>query len=346
MKKLSITGLLIVSLFVVYTGCRKDNSPGNTGYSSAPLLPEQTYDYTFSTNDDLATLGRVLFYDKKLSVNNTVSCGSCHKQSNAFADGKQFSTGVQDIPTRRNSPPIIKFYGSFFWDGRADSFDQLVLMPLMDHVEMKNYDIEMLEQKIRNVQYYPGLFEKAYGSGEINIDKVQTAIAEFLQNFRFDNNKFNDLLIGGAELTSMEAQGENLFWNKAKCGSCHNGNSFNGWSVGECIGLDVNYADNGIGEITNTPAYNGVFRVPPLLNIEFTAPYMHDGRFQTLEQVIEHYNSGVKNHPNLSSLLMENGQPQKLNLTDTEKESLIAFLKTLSDPSVFSDVRFSDPFKN
>ena len=339
---------LAFSFILLYTGCKKMETD-NSSYSTEPILPASPYDYTNSSNDDLATLGRVLFYDKKLSLNNSVSCGSCHKQIKAFADDKQFSVGLKDSVTRRNSPPVALHSASLFWDGRAANFHDLAMMPLVNHVEMMNYDISRLEDKIQNTSYYPDLFVKAFGNSNVSIDHVQTAIAEFLVNFEFLNNRYfqsNEWAGGNVTLTSLESLGQILFYNKARCGNCHGGSFFAGWeNGGECIGLDDEYTDNGIGERTHNTADNAKFRVPTLLNIEYTAPYMHDGRFKTLEEVVEHYNSGIHNHPNLSWALRDSvGEAVKLNLNTTEKKALVAFLKALSDPSVFTDVRFNDPF--
>jgi cytochrome c peroxidase len=366
MKKTTFVTLLALS-FIFYIGCKKEDIAAS-GYSSTPVLPASPYDYTQSSNDQLATLGRVLFYDQKLSLNNSVACGSCHMQSKAFADGKQFSAGLEGGLTRRNSPPVIAHTGGLFWDGRAQDFKQLALMPLVNHVEMKNYDIAKLEEKLRSISYYPELFEQAFGTSDINIDKVQTALGEFLSNFKFDNNKLHQTWNSGNQFSALELKGNDLFWGKARCGQCHSGSALEGWNAGECIGLDESYTDNGIGERTGNAEFNGMFRVPPLFNIAYTAPYMHDGRFQTLEEVIDHYNSGIQKHPNLSWVLqdfdqpinfwqmdingdgilsndeMPAGQPTRLGLTADEKEALVAFLKALSDPSVYTDVRFSDPF--
>lgn len=374
----------IVSALMIYVGCNKNDLTDNEKYSTEPRLPQPAYDYVHSGNDQLATLGRVLFYDKKLSLNNSVACGSCHIQSKAFCDNKQFSTGLADGQTRRNTPNIVFHSNDLFWDGRAVSFQELARMPLENHVEMNNYDISKLEDKLSMISYYPALFNNAFGSNEITIEKIQQAMGEFMTNFIFQHNRFAAATavspgpsgIWTHGLTASEIRGQQLFFGKAKCVNCHSGASFNGWSHNyECIGLDVDYADNGLGERIQLPHYNALFRVPALLNVEFTAPYMHDGRFKTLEEVVEHYNSGVKPHPNLSWALKNFGniedslstaevfalfdvnfdgeitedeapaaQPIRLNLTEQEKEDLVAFLKTLSDPATFSDQKLSDPF--
>lgn len=376
--KSKITFAALFALFVIYACNKAELGPNASTYSTEPKLPAEPYHYdnpAWGSDDNVATLGRVLFYDQKMSLNNSVSCGSCHQQSKAFCDGKQFSTGLQGLNTRRNSPAIIVHDGGLFWDGRANNFHDLVIMPLVNHVEMMNYDVSKLEEKIRRISYYPELFNKAFGSSEITMDKIQVAVSSFLQNFTFSNNKYNRVQHQEAIFTSQEQLGRDIFMGKGTCGNCHNGQSFAGWIGGaECIGLDENYQDNGVGELTRRPEDNAKFRIPSLLNIEYTAPYMHDGRYKTLEEVVEHYNSGVKPHPNLSWALQDfssfgnmttaqiliqfdtnhdgelsdteipKAAPVRLNLSQVEKNALVAFMKTLSDPSVFTDVRFSDPF--
>ena len=367
---------LIISSILIYIGCKKADLDLEN-YSETPALPSPMYDYDNSSNDALATLGRVLFFDKKMSLNNSVSCGTCHQQSKAFCDNKQFSPGLQDQLTRRNTPTVIVHSNNLFWDGRAGNFHSLALMPLVNHVEMKNYDLSKLEEKVANLSYYPALFNAAFGSSEVTIDKIQQGLAQFLINFNFSENKFFAVQAGLQNFTAQEQIGQDLFWGKAKCGNCHGGMAFEGWGGNfECIGLDATYQDNGVGELTLNEGDNAKFRVPPLLNVEFTAPYMHDGRFNTLEEVVEHYNSGIQAHPNLSWALNSNlsvfdsltsnqalllldlnhdgiisanelppVSPVRLGLTEGEKKGLVAFLKTLSDYNLFTDVRFSDPFK-
>jgi cytochrome c peroxidase len=369
--------ILLAICIGVLMSCKKPLHSDVENYTAEPNLPAQPYDYSSSNNDAMATLGRVLFYDKKLSLNNSISCASCHQQSKAFCDNLQFSKGLEDKLTGRNSPTIFAKQGRMFWDGRAQNITDLVLKPVTNHVEMKIIDLEALAERLRNVSYYPSLFNKAFGSNDVTVERLQAALAEFVRNFNFSHNKFNGVKIGADHYTSLEQQGKLLFEGKALCANCHHLGGGNGYGTTDQehnIGLDANYSDNGIGEITKKAEDNGKFMVPALLNIEFTAPYMHDGRFKTLEEVVEHYNSGVQDHPNLDFNLrdfsdLENMDfnqllalydanhdnmldlnelpyrpPVKLNLTATEKQALVAFLKTLSDRSIFTDERFSDPF--
>ncbi len=378
--KLSLFALTILTIAIIFS-CKKQNFATDLNYSTEPTLPQTVDNYSVSTNDNLATLGRVLFYDRKLSLNNSISCGSCHKQEVAFSDGKQFSVGLEDVKSTRNTPAIFPKNGKMFWDGRSDSLAQLVLMPIANHAEMKIFDFDVLISKLKNTTYYQNLFNKAFGTNQISQDRIQKALKEFILNFNFSKNKFSSSVstftnANPIPLNASESIGKNIFFGKGNCSSCHHiqPNGYGSTSQWHNIGLDEVYADNGIGAVINNPEQNGAFMVPVLLNVELTAPYMHDGRFKTLEEVVEHYNSGVKNNPNLdwelvndsifntinseAELLLlfdvnhngivENNEipitPKKLNLAVNEKKSLVDFLKTLTDRTVLSDVRFSDPF--
>lgn len=393
--KVTFSLAFLTVIAVVILSCKKENKPSDdaTNYSDTPVLPETAYNYKASSNDNLATLGRVLFYDKNLSLNNSVSCASCHQQSKAFCDNLQFSVGLENSKTHRNSPSIFGKQGRVFWDGRASSMLDLSLRPVKNHVEMRFENLDALAAKISKTSYYPELFKKAYGSSvEIDSFKIQRALNEFLRNFDFSNNKFSRSERGEQSLTASEKLGKNLFFGKARCSNCHHveanrnvpfpgdssftgGNGYGFTDESHNIGLDEVYADNGVGSVTNRFDENGAFMVPALLNVEYTAPYMHDGRFKTLEEVVEHYNSGVKNHPNLDVFLrqidlnlsetemsilfnkldvnhngvIENSEmaglgPVKLGLSEAEKKGLVDFLKTLSDPSIFRETKFSNPF--
>ena len=359
--------------------CKKMEVEEPENYSSTPVLPATPYSYPNSVNNHVATLGRVLFYDKNLSLNNSISCASCHQQAKAFCDNQQFSTGLEDLKTQRNSPSIFAKQGRMFWDGRAGGINSLVLRPIKNHIEMKFEDMNKLAAKLSKLPYYTDLFTNAYGSADVDSMKIQDALGSFIANFTFSNNKFSQSQFNPQALNASENLGKAVFFGKGKCSSCHhltgpaNGYGFTDDAFN--IGLDVTYTDKGVGGISNNSMDDGKFMVPTLLNVEFTAPYMHDGRFNTLEDVVEHYNSGVKNHQNLDFSLRETGPlanmtqqqlllqfdtdhdgviseteigslpAQKLNLSLAEKKNLVDFLKTLSDGSILTDKRFKDPFK-
>jgi cytochrome c peroxidase len=314
------------------------------------------------TNDG-ATLGRVLFYDKLLSANGTISCASCHKQDQGFSDDAIFSEGFNGETTPRHSMTLInaRFYqrGRFFWDERAATLEEQVMMPFQDPIEMGM----TLDQVVRTVQeqsFYPELFEKAFGSEEINADKISKALAQFVRSIvsyssPYDEGRASSPTPGAnfSNFTSVENLGKNLFFQTipnggGACFGCHTTEAFVSANPGpQNNGLDaVSTTDLGAGEVFPNPIFVGRFKTTSLRNIELTAPYMHDGRFQTLEEVVEHYNSGIQAHPTLSPALTDNnGNPVRLNFTESEKEALVAFLKTLTDQSISTEVKWSNPFK-
>lgn len=353
-NRLLATGVL-VSTALLFTYCNKPEKLHTVSDSAmVPNLPDQVYDYPVSTNDYLATLGRVLFYDKELSQNRNISCGSCHRQENAFTDaGQRFSKGTNDVMGDRNTPSIFPKNGRMFWDGRANNLVDLVFRPIRNKVEMNVSDIPSLMDRISSLDYYAYMFKHAFpGATKIDSTMIKSALTEFLRNFDFSNTKFALAQKKQVTLTSEEQAGQTLFFGKAKCSNCHHidgntggtGNGYGFTDDSHNIGLDLNDTDLGVGAVTNNAEQNGQFMMPVLLNIEHTAPYMHDGRFATLEEVVEHYNSGIKANPNLDFQLMENGQPQRLNLSTGEKSALVAFLKTLTDHNITSDPKYSDPF--
>jgi cytochrome c peroxidase len=307
-----------------------------------------------------ATLGRVLFYDKNLSINNSIACASCHKQSNAFADGASLSLGFNGGNTGRNSMGLTdaKYYpnGRFFWDQRAATLEIQTLMPIQDHVEM-GMTLSELENRLRTLSYYPTLFTKAFGDNTITSDRVSKALSQFVRAIvsyqsKYDAGRANFPAgplppnTNFSNFTAQENRGMQLFLGPGGgCAPCHGTETFTG-PLEKNNGIDLTNVDKGFGAVTNNPADEGLFKVPSLRNIELTAPYMHDGRFATLDQVIEHYSSGVQNNPNLSQQLrLPNGQPRLANFTPQDKAALVSFLKTLTDVSMTTDVKYSNPFK-
>lgn len=309
-----------------------------------------------------ATLGRVLFYDKMLSANNTIACASCHKQANGFSDDKAFSLGFEGGSTDRNSMGLTnaRFYqpGHFFWDERANTLEDQVLMPIQSTVEM-GLTLQELVNRVQAQDYYQVLFRMAFGDSTVTSERISDALAQFVRSIVSYQSKYDEGLQqtgnappggpGGNQnlpnFTALENQGLQLFFSgrAGNCAACHGTTAFVA-PAARNNGLDLVNTDKGVGGVNGNPNDEGKFKVPSLKNIGLTAPYMHDGRFATLEEVIEHYNSGVQANPNLDNRLMRNGQPQRLNLTDQEKEALVAFLNTLTDYSVITDEKFSDPF--
>ena len=310
-----------------------------------------------------ATLGRVLFYDKSLSANGTVACATCHKQDKGFSDNEVLSIGFQGGFTGRHSMTLInaRFYqrGRFFWDERASTLEEQVLMPFQDPVEM-GMTLDEVVSNVTKQPFYAALFESAFGSKEITSDKISKALAQFVRSIVSFNSKYDQgralVTTPGANFSNFTAQentGKNLFFQTipnggGACFGCHTTEAFISANPGpQNNGLDISSTtDLGAGAIFPNPIFVGRFKTSTLRNIELTAPYMHDGRFATLEEVVEHYNSGIQANPTLAPALTDaNGNPIRLNFTDSEKAALVAFLKTLTDISIGTNEKWSNPFK-
>lgn len=323
------------------------------------LMPNTDQDNTPNDNPITnagADLGRVLFYDKNLSANGAVSCASCHVQEAAFSDNVELSTGFEGGLTGRNSMGLSnsRFYenGHFFWDERASSLEEQVLMPIQDATEM-GLSLDELETKLANQPYYPILFEEVYGDPEISSEKIADALSQFVRSMVSYQSKYDE---GRAQVnrpeddfpnfTEIENLGKRVFFSPAtNCSRCHTSDVFVG-DAARNNGLDAVITDLGLGATTGREQDNGKFKTGSLRNVELTAPYMHDGRFETLEEVIEHYNSGVQNSPTLDNRLERNGRAIRMNLTETEKDALVAFLRTLTDNDFITDEKYSNPFKD
>ncbi|MFT4535581.1 MAG: cytochrome c peroxidase [Saprospiraceae bacterium] len=346
-------------------------------------LPEETHNYTLVTNrpvpgfnPDLpfhkATLGRVLFYDKELSVDGSTSCASCHKQAAAFADNEKFSEGLEGNIGTRNSLPLgntigfVKYYGTdlsfqsgfFSWDERFESINQQSEAAITSSFEM-GHSMWELATKIKADEKYQVLFDKAYGdSNPITEANILDAITEFVNSFSSRASKFDksipappntfsqaDVFSDFEAFSSSENNGKSLF--NTNCSSCH-GSSHNAIIRSSANnGLDMVYADKGLGDKDGESYLDGVFKVPSLRNIELTGPYMHDGRFSSLEEVVDHYSDGVQSHPNLSEALRNigNNQAVKFNFSSSDKEDLVNYLRTLTDTDFVTAPKWSDPFK-
>lgn len=326
-----------------------------------------------------ATIGRVLFYDKSLSADGTISCASCHKQELAFSDNVSFSKGVHGNLTTRNSYPIgsfrslaAEYYGDdnstrpgLFWDERANTVEAQMKETLANPNEM-GVDLDELEEKVQSKAYYQSLFKLAStpeANFEISSDHILDCLQDFMRTIdskgsRFDKNvtENSQFMISEDALnfTSSEQRGKLLFSNH--CNQCHLVTSAR-TADGKFLfrremtnnGLDKTYKDQGKGSrekyIANAK-FQGVFKVPDLRNIALTNPYMHDGRFATLYDVIEHYSEGVKDHENLSDLLKdESGEAIKFNFNAKDKYDLVNFLNTLTDPELITAEKWSDPFR-
>lgn len=337
MKKLFIA-LSISSLLFVLSCSNIDKFKSTR--NSTPKLPDEPFRYyeDDEASNKLANLGRVLFYDNALSANTTINCGSCHKQELSFSDNVALSEGFGGQKTLRNSQPLVGLQSPFFWDGRAQVLDEQVIMPIQDHVEMGINDLDTLMQRLNSKSYYQELFSDF--SQDINPEFIGKALGTFINaiDFTMPNNNQEDV----KNSISPSAQiGKKLFEEKYHCNSCHltisSTNDFWWGTTFANIGLDQENKDTG---------RDGEFKAPTLVNLERTAPYMHDGRFKTLEEVIDHYSNGIKNNPMLAWMLIDhsNGSPKKFNFTKEEKKALLEFLKEQRNIAPLYDIKFSDPF--
>jgi cytochrome c peroxidase len=302
-----------------------------------------------------ATLGRVLFYDPQLSVDGTISCGSCHLQDHAFADASPGSIGVTGVETPRNTMPLfnLRYQRRMFWDGRTFGLINQVLEPIA-HPDEMGMTLADLPAKLAALPHYPALFAAAFGNSAVTLDGVASALDQFLRSIRSHASRYDEgLATGFANFTPAEELGRSLFFNgTTRCNQCHSGLTF--FSTQLFInGLDSNYAaagDAGRGELTGIPSDDGRFRTVSLRNVGLTAPYMHDGRFATLREVVDFYSDNIQPHPFLDERLTEAGfgpagqPPYRLELTEQEREGLVAFLETLTDTTLAGAWWLSNPF--
>jgi len=288
-------------------------------------------------------LGRRLFFEKKLSINYRQSCASCHQPEHAFSDsGKRFSAGAEGAAGTRNAMGLfnLAWKRSFFWDGRAATLRQQVLMPIQNSVEM-HQSLDKVIAKLAATAEYPALFAGAFGSREITTNRVALALEQFILTRISCDSKLDRALQGAEQLTDEEKRGFELFMTEydprrglrgADCFHCHGGPLFQSQGFAN-NGLDAVFPDAGRGAVTGREWDNGRFAVPSLRNVELTGPYMHDGRFKTLEEVVAHYCTGVKRSPTLDPNLAKHpdgGVP----LSAADQKALVAFLKTLTEESL------------
>ncbi len=284
-------------------------------------------------------LGRRLFHDPRLSINDTQSCASCHDQTHGFADARQFSVGAEGRAGKRNAMPLanLAWQDAFFWDGRAGSLRDQVLMPIQDPHEM-NERLDRVVAKLEKDAAYPAEFAKAFGSPGIATDPLARALEQFLLTLISQESKFDRAVRNRAELSEEEKRGLQLFVTEfdprrgmrgADCFHCHGGTLFTDHQFHN-NGLALEESDFGRMAVTGLAADRGKFKAPSLRNVAVTAPYMHDGRFATLEEVVEHYSGGVQRTAALDPNLAKHPD-SGLGLSAEEKRALVAFLKTLTD---------------
>ena len=396
MKKITVLSVLFLATLIIISCSKERNQDDYSGdeydlIKTELTLPKVVNDYELKlgehflppgktypklnivslaenqANNNRATLGRVLFYDNTLSLDRNVSCGTCHDPSRAFSDEGQFSEGVGEVTTKRNTlalattlsfkisynPIDPSLSGSkFSWDDSASSLPQQVRNAFRNENEM-NIDDEEIMQRIGEHPFYSVLFEKAYGDDKVDSERISQAITSFVDAISSVHSKFDEGLERASQFspendfynfTEAENKGKQLY--NSNCASCHTDkHNFTVKTSGN-NGLELDYADKGVGGRLNKADLFGVFKIPFLRNIELTGPYMHDGRFASLEDVVDHYSDGIVAHDNLSEELKNtDGTPRNLHLNQEDKDALVAYLKTLTDETIASDTRFSDPFR-
>jgi cytochrome c peroxidase len=301
------------------------------------------------------TLGKMLFYEKAMSLDETINCASCHNQANAFSDINQFSEGVRGALGERQAMAVFNMAwheNEFFWDGRAHLLRDQSIGPIENPLEMGE-TLENVIVKLTN-KGYGDKFIRAFGSEEITSLKISLALENFMLSIISDDSKYDRYLAGNATLSDSEERGRVLFFGEyneffpnlsgADCAHCHSGNNFeNDLYMNNGLDMDAGFLDFGREEATGNIADRAKFKVTSLRNIEVTPPYMHDGRFQTLEEVVNHYNSNVQNSSTVDPALLGTTSTG-LMLDALEQEDLINFLKTLTDNTFLNNPDYSDPF--
>jgi cytochrome c peroxidase len=346
----------------IFVACKKDDEPKDEvpteengayaldyGIFPAPNIPADN-----PLTVEGVKLGRMLFYDNLLSGNNSMSCASCHKQENAFSDTSRFSTGIDGIQGQRQAMSVFNLLwntNGFFWDGRTTLLRDQALMPIQDPIEMH----QMLPELVSELQAssnYPDQFKKAFGTSSVSTELIGKALEQFMYSIVSNRSKYDEFLKGNVSLTAQEERGRFLFNTEynpgfpdasgADCRHCHGGDNFeNDRYLNNGLDEDTDFVDFGREIVTGLSEDRAKFKVTSLRNIELTPPYMHDGRFNTLEEVVEHYNQ-VRSSSTLDGSFGPQ-MPGGLQLSTEDKAALVAFLKTLTDYEMINDPRYSKP---
>lgn len=321
------------------------------------VYPENFDDPELPTDNVLTIegvkLGKMLFYEKSLSKDGTQACATCHLQKTGFSDENQFSTGVDGFFGKRQAMPIFNMAWhktGFFWDGRANTLREQSLKPIQDPLEMHE-TLENVVSKLSKNKTFTDQFTRAFGTPEVNSHKVSLALEQFMMTIVSFDSKYDQYLAGKTTLTDSEERGRNLFFGEynpffpdqpgADCAHCHSGPNFhNGEFMNNGLDKDADFKDFGREQVTNLASDRATFLMPSLRNVAQTAPYMHDGRFKTLEEVVEHYNAGVKMSSTVSPLIAPT-IAKGLMLSAQDKTDLVNFLKTLSDQQFLTNPAYA-----
>ena len=358
MNKILASSMIIIVLSIFYA-CNPDenpavfdNTPYKIEYNGLPT-PDLPSDNVITVEG--VTLGRMLFYEKMLSKNSIQSCATCHVQIDGFSDKNQFSEGVEKKLGGRQAMPVFNMawhQNGFFWDGRAASLREQSLKPIQDPLEM-NETLPNMIAKLQASNQYKDQFIRAFANGQINEKNVSLALEQFMFTIISNNSKYDRVQAGKEQFSASEERGKNLFFTEfdpsgkvkgAECFHCHSGPNFtNDDYFNNGLDSDLEMKDDGRMKVTKNSLDKAKFLTPSLRNIALTGPYMHDGRFKTIEEVINHYNQNVKKSSTVDILMQYNLQAGGLGLSSADVADLKAFLLTLSDESLKSNPAFSDP---
>ncbi|MCB9261631.1 MAG: cytochrome-c peroxidase [Flavobacteriales bacterium] len=352
--------MLSVSFLVLLAACQKDPEFDDKIIKNTCGTPTNIKFYSYAspmpipadnpTTEEGIELGRHLFYEKMLSGDNTQACASCHKQGFAFADNVKFSKGIDGFEGTRQAMPIFNqgYAKEFFWDGKANSLEEVMLFPIQSEIEMHESVFKAIK-KLQQSDKYPAMFYAAFCDSTITVENTAKAMAQFMRSLVAYSPKmlYNDE--GAASRSKAEQLGYEVFIdeNKGDCFHCHTTTIFNTTYGFENNGLNADPTkDPGRFAQTGNPQDIGKFKVPSLLNVKYTAPYMHDGRFNTLLEVINFYDTGFQKSPTLSPNIAKhvglNGKP-KSRMTEQEKLALLYFLNRYSDTTLMTKPQYSDP---
>lgn len=343
------TTIVISVLTILLFGFQKVKNDELYFFEALFRFPEKPVNLYNPVTEKGAELGRYLFYDTILSSDFSFSCASCHQQQFAFADNKKFSKGVDGEFLKRNTMPLfnLAWYSSFFWDGRATSIEDQIFVPVRAHNEM-NLDWKEAEKRLNESFFYKKQFKNVFSINYIDSITISKAIAQFERTLISNHSKYDKVIAGKDKFTESEFRGFILVNDQsmADCLQCHttDADALGTTRNFSNNGLDIELKDEGLFKTTQNLNDKGKFKIPSLRNIALTAPYMHDGRFETLEEVINFYSEGVQ----ISKLIdskMQYAHQGGVQLTNEEKKDVISFLKTLSDSTFISNTKFSNPFQ-
>jgi len=354
----------IISIFaVLLSACNKeekieevklDETPYTlkSGYFPAPTLPIDNV-----LTNQIVKLGRMLFYEKMLSRDQSMSCASCHVQNDGFSDTTRFSVGVEKLPGKRQAMAIFNMAwhsNEFFWDGRAHLLRDQSLKPIQDPLEM-NETLDNVIAKLNSSGEYRNQFIRSYGTEDITPEKMSLAMEQFMLSIVSNDSKYDKFKRGETTLSASEERGLALFetefnpyfpeYSGADCAHCHSGFNFeNNKYMNNGLDGDAEITDIGREMVTGLESERAKFKVPSLRNVAVTAPYMHDGRFKTLNDVLDHYNEHLKMSNSIDPALIQVVEKGGLKLTEEDKADIINFLNTLTDETYLNNEEYSSPF--